>query len=349
MMTEDIHLHGVWSARLAGGENPYQKPADLFVDPVSVDPLALHRFANRGRGTPCHVNMADADALVTTLAALAGAFRKNAGRVPHLAVAAKHGNACGAAFDWTDPARAIDRALWGNPRAVWGGEVAVNFPVTGDLAPVLSESARRRERLGLKQWLLDVILAPAFSDAAAGLLARRETAKLLANPALAECGAPEAGWRFRPVRGGLLRQPAADYVLDAGAIEWVPAAPAAETLQDLCLAWAVAFTSNIGGNEVAIARDGALLSLGGGPSTVDAVETALARAARNGHDPTGSGFCADAFFPFEDAPRLLAKAGCRAGCVPAGGKRIEAVRACLQEAGITSGYLPEGIRGFCRH
>lgn len=346
---EKVSLAGEPVLRLANGENPYQQPADLFADPASRDPLALHRFASRGPGTPCFVNLADADALVTTLAALANAFRRNFGKVPHLAVAAKHGNACGASYDWESPARAAERALWGNPRAIWGGEVAVNFQVAEDLARLLTESARRKEALGMRQWLLDMVLAPRFSGEAVRILARRQTVKLLENPALAGPWADETGWRHRAVRGGVLRQPAAGFVLEKGGVAWVPEAPDDARFQDLVLAWGIAFTSNVGGNEVALAREGALLALGGGPSTVDAVEVALARGRGNGRDLRGAVFCADAFFPFEDAPRLLAEAGCRAGCVPEGGRRFPQVREFLREAGVVAGYLPPAIRGFCRH
>ncbi len=342
-------LKGVWVRRLAHGENPYQQPADQFADPDSTDPWALHRFAARTENAPCYTNLADADALVTTLAAAAAAFLENFGRIPFLAVAAKHGNACGAAFDADDPAAAVEGALWGNPRAIWGGEFITNCEVTEDLARRLFESEARKARLGKRQWLLDMVIAPGFSGAAVAILSQRKGVKLFENPALAGSPPAAASCHHRPVRGGILRQPAASFVFAAAKADWVPTPLEGKVLGSLLLGWAAAFTANVGGNEVALAREGRLLGLGGGPSTVDAVETALHRARAVGHDVCGAVFSADAFFPFTDAPQLLIDAGCAAGCVPSGGQAFAQVRACLEKAGVAMAYLAPEIRGFCRH
>ncbi len=115
-------IRGVEQTRLAHGENPYQEPASLFAAcPGNDDPLALHRFERISGETPCFTNMADLDSVVATLCRLAGAYRRLGGGLPHIAVAAKHGNACGLSADRTDPLEAIEGALWGDPAAVWGG------------------------------------------------------------------------------------------------------------------------------------------------------------------------------------------------------------------------------------
>ena len=105
----------------------------------------------------------------------------------------------------------------------------------------------------------------------------------------------------------------------------------------------------MGGNEVALVKDLQLIGLGGGPATTIAADTALKRAQEGGHDTRSSIFAADAFFPFTDAPEILAKAGCKWGLVPKGGIREEEVRDYFKDQGIKVYYLPEQFRGFCRH
>jgi len=91
------------------------------------------------------------------------------------------------------------------------------------------------------------------------------------------------------------------------------------------------------------------LGVGGGPSTVEAVEMAVHRAQFCGHDLKDSVFVADAFFPFIDAPEILIRSGCKYGIVPKGGKNFERVQALFTEHNIQVFYLPSSIRGFCKH
>lgn len=343
-------MPGIECARLAHGENPYQEPASLFSAlQGGNDPLALHRFERVSGEEPCFTNMADLDCVVATLCRLTGAYRKLGGGVPHIVIAAKHGNACGLSLDRTDPLDALERALWGDPAAIWGGEVVVNFELHGGHAERLLRSARRGELHGSPAWMLDVVAAPAFSRDAVELLGKRARRKLFQNPALADPSLPGDRWSYRGVRGGFLRQPHPAYLLDFGELECPSGGVPGASLDDLLIAWAVAYTSNHGGNEVALALKRALIGAGGGPSTVAAVATAVARARANGHETKGSSFAADAFFPFTDAPRILAEAGCACGLVPRGGKHEGEVRSFFAERGVWVGYLPERYRGFCRH
>ena len=99
---------------LLTGENPYQVPCQLFDFPENEDPLSLSNF-NRLSGTvPCFTNLADLDNIVHTLCLAYGAFNKKFKRAPYLALAAKHGNACGFGADWKNPEIALEKALFGN-------------------------------------------------------------------------------------------------------------------------------------------------------------------------------------------------------------------------------------------
>lgn len=332
---------------LAEGENPYQQPAVAY-RAADADPLALTRFHMLGSQPPCFTNAADADAILHHLCVLSEGFEKNTGTAPWLCIAAKHGNACGIGVSRRSPREAIDRALAGNPRAIWGGEVIVNFPIDADLAAALFASDEREARLGSRHWMLDVVMAPAFTPDAAELLGKREFRKLLANPALSEPRLPRGGRMLRPVRGGALSQPVADYVLNlaacAGDANFDEAA-----ITDILIAWSAAYSSNHGGNEVALAKGGMLLAAGGGPSTVDAARSAVTRAAEQGHDTTGAAFAADAFFPFTDAPQIVANAGATRGAVPDGSRNDDTVKAFFHDRHIAVAWIPAAFRGFCRH
>ena len=122
-----------------------------------------------------------------------------------------------------------------------------------------------------------------------------------------------------------------------------------EEIDSIIIAWACAFTSFHGGNEIAIASGRQLLCAGGGPSTVDAAETAVQRGCKYGKMLKGASFAADAFFPFTDAVEVLLKAGCTAGVAPAGGINEIKVIDLLEKNGIGMIFLPKDFRGFCRH
>jgi phosphoribosylaminoimidazolecarboxamide formyltransferase/IMP cyclohydrolase len=153
---------------------------------------------------------------------------------------------------------------------------------------------------------------------------------------------------LRPVRGGALGQPVADYVLDlsacAGNGQFDETAAT-----DILIAWSAAYSSNHGGNEVALAKGGMLLAAGGGPSTVDAARSAATHCAEQGHDATGAAFAADAFFPFTDAPQILADAGAIRGAVPDGSRNDDTVKAFFHDRRIAVAWIPAAFRGFCRH
>lgn len=335
---------------LKHGENPYQVPADAFsLSGRDSDTLSLMNFVRVSGEAPCFTNLADADCLLQTLSLAAQAFRLNTAAVPFLCVAAKHGNACGFGISRTNPTEAVDQALFGNPRSVWGGEMAVNFNIDAALAQILLKSEKRDKLLGQAAWMLDIIMAPFFSDQAIILLGSRKGRKLLQNPALTEPFIKKTKYDYRFVRGGFLRQPPANYVLDIKTVHCEGIPLSAMALDTLIISWATAFSSNHGGNEVALSKDAALQGVGGGPSTLEAARTAVLRSHECGHDTKGSIFAANAFFPFTDAPAVLCEAGCKAGCVPAGGKRGMEVSAFLNQRGVNVLYLPQQYRGFCRH
>jgi phosphoribosylaminoimidazolecarboxamide formyltransferase/IMP cyclohydrolase len=344
---EYLGVTGRYAAALDNGENPYQT-AELYTSPVS-DPLAMAQFRNYSSTKPCFTNLADVDSLLNSLCLANEAFKVRFGKQPYLAVASKHGNVCGMSIQWQDPYKAIEQALFGNPVAVWGGELMTNFAIDENLAELMIGHPRREAILGTASWMLDVVAAPSYSDAARQRLLKRKFRKVLENPALASPQPLLSGNSYRFVRGGFIRQSPPWRVLKLEEAEIIPPELTPASVETLILAWAAAFSSFHGGNEVAIAKDGMLLSVGGGPATVQAAQVAVERAHQAGHDTHCSVFCADAFFPFTDGPDTLIEAGVSLGCVPAGGKNEPLVRDDFSNHNVQMVYLPEDFRGFCRH
>ena len=333
---------------LLNGENPYQIPASLFSSGDS-DELSLPKFVKVSGEMPCFTNLADADAILHTMCLAAEAFRRCYGQIPYIAVASKHGNACGMAVSWHDQSDAVLSALFGNPKSIWGGEFICNFAIDKSLAELLLKNDEREKMLSSAAWMLDVIMAPDFTQEAVEILGKRPRRKLLKNRALSSPVLPPRHWAYRHVRGGFLRHPLNNYVLDIEQVVHAVTEMENEDIDSRIIAWATAWSSSHGGNEITLSRGRKLLGAGGGPSTIEAAELAVMRATSCGHDLNDGIFAANAFFPFIDAPKVLAQAGLGIGLVPAGGKREQMVRSFFEEQGVRMIYLPEQNRGFSRH
>lgn len=340
-------VFGTFKYGLKNGENPYQSPASLFAAKGN-DPLSLSNFKQLSGEPPCFTNLADSDCIIQTISLASEAFRLKYGKTPYICIAAKHGNPCGMAIDWDSPYVAVNKALFGNPRAIWGGEVITNFTIDQKIAELLFKSNERERSIGSSSWMLDVILAPEFTREAVDILGINKIRKLFENKALYSPFLIKAKWTYRFVRGGFLRQPPNNYVLNLEEAKFI-GTELNNDMDSLIIAWVAAFSSNHGGNEVALAKKSALISCGGAPSTVEAVQHTVFKAEYLGHDIGDSVFAADAFFPFIDAPELLVKAGITAGLVPSGGKAIEKVMLFFKENNVNMFYIPEVFRGFCRH
>ncbi|MBI4402799.1 MAG: hypothetical protein HY537_01480, partial [Deltaproteobacteria bacterium] len=330
---------------LANGENPYQAPAYLHItdDSVALGMASLNPLSEQ---IPCYTNLADLDCLLNLVIALAKSFVHHFGKAPHLAVAAKHGNACGCAISWNSPMDALEHALWGNAKGIWGGELVVNFEITPEIAQAMLRSSQREARYGNAAWMLDIVAAPAFTEKAGPMLTARKFRKVFSLPELAAPDKAHLLPAVRCVRGGQLEQPPHDFILQIPPnLGWN------DTIKtDMILAWAISFWSFHGGNEVAIVKDSMLLGAAGGPSTVDSANTAIDRA-RNSHCDSinGATFAANAFFPYTDAPKALVDAGCSYGVVPEGGQNFADVKKFFLENHTNVFFLPPVIRGFNRH
>lgn len=335
------------------GENAGQKPAVLYrTDSANKDPLALENFKMVEGTDPSYVNVTDLDRLLQTLTHIAQVQKVNWDIKPFMAVAVKHGNPCGAAVG-SKPIEVLEKTVLGDPLAIHGGFVMVDFPIMGDEANMLLRAGLNPDD---KNRIYDGIIAPEFSSEAIDALARKRTQKcrLMVNPALLAGDLPlDTAARFRYVRGGFLRQPNYTYVLDFNDPELhvFGACNDKKLKKDIALAWAIGSTSN--SNTITIVRDGGLLGNGvGQQSRVAAAKLAVERAITAGHENQllGSVAYSDSFFPFEDAVLALIEAGVRAIFSTSGALADKAIIKLCVDRGVTLIQLPDSkARGFFGH
>lgn len=329
------------------GENPWQMPATHYAV-GSDDPLALEKFRLIAGDEPSFNNLVDVDRLLQTVTHIAAGFHKNHGKVPAIAVGVKHGNPCGAAFS-EKPTEAVERMIAGDPRAIFGGVVMLNFPMDGQAARSLrthmvTEGQRR---------ILDTVIAPSFTEDAIILLKRKGgRCRFLANPALMHLDPDsiDAATRFRYVRGGFLTQPNYTYVLDLEDQDLEVIGARRPELEDaLILAWAVGSTSN--SNTVTLVHPQCLIGNGMGQTDRVTAATHAVQKARNAdHDTKGSVAYSDSFFPFTDGPAVLADAGIQVILTCSGSVRDGQVKAFCRDRGVTLYMIPNAkARGFFGH
>jgi len=328
------------------GENAWQAPAHLLSE-RSQDPLAIDRFGVVAGTDPSYNNLAELNRQLHTITHIAAGFEHNLGETPHIAIGTKHGNPCGAAVG-DDPVQVIGAMVMGDPRAIFGGLVIVNFEVTEPLATALLTHGVASGRR-----LLDGIAAPAFTPEAIALLSRKgDRCRFLANPALADLGVASLDPRpiFRQVRGGHLRQPGYTRVIDLDADDVTRIGEMSDQQRrDVVLAWAVCATSN--SNTITLARDNGLIGNGvGQQDRVGCCELAIKRARDAGHSVDGAVAASDSFFPFPDGPEVLLDAGVRAIWATTGSRRDGDTQELCRRRGVTLWQVPDGEgRGFFGH
>jgi phosphoribosylaminoimidazolecarboxamide formyltransferase/IMP cyclohydrolase len=227
-------------------------------------------------------------------------------------VIVKHAQPCGAAGA-ADLADAYRAALACDPLSAFGGIVAFNRPLDEATATALDAQ------------FVECVAAPAFTPEARTALAAKKSlrAVTLDEGDVARDDDLEA----RVVgRWTLLQRDSAG---DAPPWRTVTRrAPTDDERAALAFAWEVAAAAR--SNAVAIARGTALVGVGSGQtSRVDAVDVAIMKARRAGHDLKGTALASDGFFPFADNIEHAGAAGVTAIVQPGGSKRdAEVIEAC---------------------
>lgn len=321
------------------GENAQQTPAHLYSTGTD-DPLALDRFVVLEGTPPSYNNLCDLDRLLQTATHIAeGLATFKYAHDDAIAVAVKHGNACGAAAGHSQR-RAIEKMMAGDPLAVFGGLVMVNFEIDEGLCSTLTGK------------MLDGIVAPAFTEGAVAMLRRKgDKCRFIVNPALTELvGKLDQTPRFRAVRGGFLVQPNYTFVPHFNSktfSKYGIATPVQEN--DMLIAWAIGSTSN--SNTITLVKNGQLIGNGiGQQDRVGAANLAIERARRSEHDVAGSVAYSDSFFPFPDGPQALIDAGVKAIFTSSGSVKDHLTIELCQKHGVALYMVPDQIgRGFFGH
>jgi phosphoribosylaminoimidazolecarboxamide formyltransferase / IMP cyclohydrolase len=302
------------AAVLRYGENPHQAAA-IYTNGFVVEPGLAQAMQLHGKEMSYN-NYVDADAA-----------RRAAYDFDEPAVAIiKHANPCGIAVG-SDVAQAHRKAHACDPVSAFGGVIATNVPVSKEMAEQVAEI------------FTEVLVAPGFEDGAVEVLQAKKNIRLLECAPLRRGGA-----ETRPVSGGLLMQ--TRDVIDAAGddpAQWtlVSGDPASqETLADLVFAWRACRA--VKSNAILLASGGA--SVGVGMGQVNRVDSCMLAVERAGERAKGAVAASDAFFPFDDGPRILVEAGVAAIVQPGGSVRDEEVVAAARAAGVTM-YLT-GTRHF---
>ncbi|MEU6505509.1 MULTISPECIES: bifunctional phosphoribosylaminoimidazolecarboxamide formyltransferase/IMP cyclohydrolase [unclassified Streptomyces] len=294
------------------GENPHQ-PAALYVD-GSGGLAAAEQLHGKEMS---YNNYTDTDA------ARRAAYDHDE---PCVAII-KHANPCGIAVG-SDVAEAHRKAHACDPVSAYGGVIAVNRPVSKEMAEQVAEI------------FTEVIVAPDYEEGALEALTKKKNIRVLKAPS-APCNRVEG----KQIDGGLLLQVTDRLQADGDdPANWTLASGEALSeaeLAELAFAWKACRA--VKSNAILLAKDGASVGVGMGQvNRVDSCKLAVERAGEE--RARGSYAASDAFFPFPDGPEILINAGVRAIVQPGGSIRDEQVVEAAQKAGVTMYFT--GTRHF---
>ena len=280
------------------GENPHQRAAFYRETTHRSGSLADATYVQGSR--PSFNNLLDLDA----------AYRIAADYTTPTVVIAKHTDPVGIASD-TELVEAYRRALETDPVASFGGIVGVNRELDGPTAREIAANS------------YEAVVAPAYSQAAMGILRQKAGLEILAVPPDPIEGMRDYGIAnldFKRVGGGLLVETLDALGLDRGRLEVVTKRrPTLDELNDLLFAWRA--VRHVRSNAVVLARNGATVGIGAAQASRQvSVEIAVRRA---GDRAKLAVMASDAYFPFPDGIQLAAGSGVTAIIQPGGSIRDE--------------------------
>lgn len=312
-----LNLHKALDLRY--GENPHQK-ATLLVDKKPSE--ASVAFARQLHGKELsYINLLDADAALNAVKEL---------REPTACIV-KHASPCGFATA-DDLATAFANAYAGDPLAAFGGIVALNQHVDAHTAETITAIDK----------LLEVIVAPAYDEAALQLLRTRwKNVRLLEVGELGSADPNEL--MMHRIVGGFLTQQRDLLGVDQSSWKVVSARqPTEAEIAELKVGWLAC--KHVKSNAIVIAKNRMAVGIGGGQ--VDRVNAARVAIQKAGERARGAVAASDAFFPFPDGPQLLLDAGVTAIIQPGGALRDNETIDAVNRAGAA--MLLTGQRHF-RH
>jgi phosphoribosylaminoimidazolecarboxamide formyltransferase/IMP cyclohydrolase len=260
----------------------------------------------------------------------------------------KHTNACGVGVAG-DLVEAYRRAYLGDCHAAMGGILAMNRPVTREVAEAVMGTMDRWGRdAGAGAFFVEVWLAPLFDEGAVsfvhGAKAWGQRVRMLAVGEVG--GGVRRDSVMKQIMGGGLLQTTDDVGLNES--DWRVVSkrqPTEAEWADLRLAWLVC--KHTKSNAISLCKDGMLIGNGAGQmSRVMSCRISCWAARDNGHESrlAGAAAASDAFFPFRDGPDFLMEAGVSAIIQPGGSKRDDETVAACDERGVA--LVMTGTRHF---
>jgi phosphoribosylaminoimidazolecarboxamide formyltransferase/IMP cyclohydrolase len=300
------------------GENPHQRGA-LYRTLHDSPFVTMQQLQGKELSFNNYLDIMGAFALVRDLGAQSVAI-------------IKHNNPCGAAW-CTTVLDSWRRALKTDPVSAFGGVVAVN----GTLSAALAEE--------MGQLFLEVVLARGLDPGASAALEKKKNLRVVTMP--------EAAWGAGPagVMGVWMHDVALVEDEDAGfpeleRLETVTRrSPQSGEVAALKMAWKVA--KHVKSNAIVIADAEGTVGIGAGQmSRVDSSHIAARKAADAGLKVEGAVAASDAFFPFADGVKGLARSGLVAVIQPGGSIRDQEVIDAANEANLAMVFT--GRRHF-RH
>ncbi|MFT7246895.1 MAG: phosphoribosylaminoimidazolecarboxamide formyltransferase/IMP cyclohydrolase [Candidatus Azotimanducaceae bacterium] len=302
------------------GENPHQAAA-FYADQQVVAGSVAGATQIHGKALSYN-NVADTDAALECVRA----FDEPA------CVIVKHANPCGVAVA-NNVHEAYRLAFETDPTSAFGGIIAVNRPLTRELAEDMTE-----------RQFIEVVIAPSIDADAVTALQKKKNVRVLV---CGELNADRTGQRdYKKVLGGMLVQDADLDLLDEAAMRVVTERqPTAEERADLLFAWTVA--KYVKSNAIVYAKNCRTIGVGAGQmSRVYSARVAGLKATDENLEVLGSVMASDAFFPFRDGIDAAAEAGISAVIQPGGSVRDDEVIQAANEAGMAMIFT--GMRHF-RH
>jgi phosphoribosylaminoimidazolecarboxamide formyltransferase/IMP cyclohydrolase len=322
---DPITFGGTRKQLLRYGENPHQQAAFYVADGGRPGVATAQQLQGKELS---YNNFNDTDAAFELVAEL---------DAPAVAII-KHANPCGVATG-AGLLDAYAKALACDPVSAFGGIIAVNRTLDAEAAEAMAKL------------FLEVIIAPAVSDAARDALARKASLRLLVTGGMPDPAA--AGMTLRSLAGSYLLQTRDNgRIGEADLTVVTKRAPTPAEIADLIFAFRIC--KHVKSNAIVYAKAGATVGIGAGQmSRVDSARIArwkaeeAAKAAGLDASPTlGSVVASDAFFPFADGLLAAVEAGATAVIQPGGSVRDKEVIAAADAHGLAMVFT--GMRHF-RH
>ena len=311
-LNEKLFLEFDLVQSLRYGENPHQSAK--FYRTAEEVPYSLATARQLNGKELSYNNIQDANAALNIVREFSEPF----------CVGLKHMNPCGAAVG-TDVVDAWKKAYEADTVSIFGGIVAVNRPVTKEVAELM------------KPIFLEIIMAPSFTDEALEVLCTKKNLRLLEV-----CMEPSAArpQQWVGVNGGLLVQEwDVDTVALTDAMTVTKKHASAAEMADMSFAWRI--VKHVKSNAIVVVKDGRTCGVGAGQmNRVGSAEIALKQAKAAGVTE-GLILASDGFFPFDDCVTLAAEYGVTAIAQPGGSVRDEDSVRKADELGIAMLFAGE--------